>query len=132
MTISAFDHPLLGALLGDEEVAASFSLDADLAAMLAFEAALAEAQASLGLVPTEAARHIAEVCASFSPDRAGLAAGVARDGVVAPALVAQLRAAVGEPHGKHLHRGATSQDVIDTSLTIRLKSICALFDRRLA
>ena len=33
MTISAFDHPLLG----DEEVAASFSLDADLAAMLSFE-----------------------------------------------------------------------------------------------
>ncbi|MFZ2104842.1 MAG: 3-carboxy-cis,cis-muconate cycloisomerase, partial [Roseiarcus sp.] len=59
MTISAFDHPLLGALLGDEEVAASFSLDADLAAMLAFEAALAEAQASLGLLPTEAARDIA-------------------------------------------------------------------------
>jgi 3-carboxy-cis,cis-muconate cycloisomerase len=52
MTISAFDHPLLGALLGDEEVAASFSLAADLAAMLAFEAALAEAQASLGLIPT--------------------------------------------------------------------------------
>ena len=46
--------------------------------------------------------------------------------------MAQLRAAVGEPHGKHLHRGATSQDVIDTSLTIRLKSVCALFDRRLA
>ena len=132
MTISAFDHPLLGALLGDEEVAASFSLDADLAAMLAFEAALAETQASLGLIPTEAARRIAEVCTSFSPDRAGLAAGAARDGVVAPALVAQLRAAVGEPHGKHLHRGATSQDVIDSSLTMRLKSVCALFDRRLA
>ena len=76
MTISAFDHPLLGALLGDEEVAASFSLEADLAAMLAFEAALAEAQASLGLVPTEAARHIAEVCANFSPDRAEYQAGV--------------------------------------------------------
>src|SRR6202044_2126048 len=68
MNISAFDHPLLGALLGDEEVAAFLSVDADLAAMLAFEAALAEAQAALGLLPTEAARHIAEVCASFSPD----------------------------------------------------------------
>jgi 3-carboxy-cis,cis-muconate cycloisomerase len=132
MTVSAFDHPLLGALLGDEEVAAYFSLEADLAAMLAFEAALAEAQAALGLVPVEAARRIAEVCAGFSPDRAGLAAGVARDGVVAPALVAQLRAAVGEPHGKRLHKGATSQDVIDTSLTMRLKPICDILDRRLA
>ena len=132
MNISAFDHPLLGALLGDEEVAAFLSVDADLAAMLAFEAALAEAQAALGLIPADAARRITEVCARFVPDRENLAAGVARDGVVAPALVAQLRAAIGEPHAKHLHRGATSQDVIDTSLTIRLKSVCDLFDRRLA
>jgi 3-carboxy-cis,cis-muconate cycloisomerase len=132
MKISAFDHPLLGALLGDEEVAAFLSVDADLAAMLAFEAALAEAQAALGLIPAEAARRIAEACAGFAPDLQNLAAGVARDGVVAPALVAQLRAAVGEPHAKHLHRGATSQDVIDTSLTMRLKSVCDLFDRRLS
>jgi 3-carboxy-cis,cis-muconate cycloisomerase len=107
-------------------------LDADIAAMLAFEAALAEAQAALGLIPEAAAQWIAEICAGFLPDRAVLAAGVARDGVVAPSLVAQLREAVGEPHGRHLHRGATSQDVIDTSLTIRLKSVCDLLDRRLA
>ncbi len=132
MTISAFDHPLLGALLGDDEVAAMFGVDADLAAMLAFEAALAEAEAALGLVPAEAARRIAAVCAEFAPDRAGLAAGVARDGVVAPARVAQRRAAVGEPHARHVHRGATSQDVIDTSLTLRLKRALELLVRRFA
>ena len=49
MTVSALDSPILSALLGDEEVAAFLSVDADLAAMLAFEAALAEAQAALGL-----------------------------------------------------------------------------------
>ena len=37
--------PLLQALVGDEEVAAFFSDDAELAAMLRFEAALAEAEA---------------------------------------------------------------------------------------
>ena len=132
MTISAFDHPLLGALLGDEEVAAFFSVGADLAAMLAFETALAEAQAALGLIPAEAARRIAEACAHFVPNLENLAAGVARDGVVATALMAQLREAVGEPHGKHLHRGATSQDVMDTSLTMRLNPVCDLLDRRLA
>jgi 3-carboxy-cis,cis-muconate cycloisomerase len=132
MTISAFDHPWLGALLGDDEVAGFFTAEADLAAMLAFEAALAGAQASLGLIPQDAARRIEAVRASFAPDRAALAAGLARDGVVAPALIKQLRAAVGEPHGRSLHRGATSQDVIDTSLTLRLKSVCAVLDRRLA
>jgi 3-carboxy-cis,cis-muconate cycloisomerase len=132
MTISAFDHPLLGALLGDPDIAAFFTVEADLAAMLDFETALAATQASLGLIPREAAEAIGEARARFVPDLDNLAAGVARDGVVAPTLVAQLRAAIGEPHAKHLHRGATSQDVIDTSLTIRLKGVCDLLDRRLA
>ncbi|RUW73136.1 3-carboxy-cis,cis-muconate cycloisomerase, partial [Mesorhizobium sp. M1E.F.Ca.ET.063.01.1.1] len=38
-----------------------------------------------------------------------------------PELVRQLRAAVGEPHGEFVHLGATSQDVIDTSLMLRLR-----------
>lgn len=132
MTFSAFDHPVLGALLGDAETARFFSFQADLTAMLAFETALAEAEAALGLVPAEAAQRIAQVCRDFAPDRSRLAAGVARDGVVAPALVALLREAVGEPYAPFVHRGATSQDVIDTSLTLRLKSVCALLEARLA
>ncbi len=132
MTFSAFDHPILGALVGDAEAAKCFSFEADLAAMLAFESALAEAQAALGLIPVEAARRIAATCRDFAPDAERLADGVARDGVVAPALVALLREAVGEPHAAFVHRGATSQDVIDTSLTIRLKSTCALMESRLA
>jgi len=132
MTFSAFDHPLLGALVGDDEVAGLFTAKDELEAMLAFEAALADAEAALGLIPAEAARRIGETCRGFKPDRTDLRLGIARDGVVAPALISQLRAAVGEPHGKHLHRGATSQDVMDTALTLRLKKVCDIFDRRLA
>jgi 3-carboxy-cis,cis-muconate cycloisomerase len=131
MTISAFDHPVLSALLGDDEVAAVFSIEADVKAMLAFEAALAEAEASAGLIGKEAAARIALACADLSPDLAALAKGAAADGVVAPALVKLLRAAVGEPHAAQVHRGATSQDVIDTSLALRLKPLLALFDKRL-
>ena len=132
MTLSAFNRPLLRVLLGDEEVARLFSDEADLKAMIAFETALASAEAAVGLIPDDAATAIGEAAAGFLPDLPALTAGVARDGVVAPTLVAQLRAAVGEPHAKHVHRGATSQDVIDTSLTMRLKGVCDLFDRRLA
>jgi 3-carboxy-cis,cis-muconate cycloisomerase len=129
--ISAFDHPILSALVGDEDVAAVFSVEADVKAMLAFEAALAEAEASVELVSAEAASRIASVCAHFSPDLAALAKGAARDGVVAPELVKLLRAAVGAPHASEVHRGATSQDVVDTSLVLRLKTIVALFEKRL-
>jgi 3-carboxy-cis,cis-muconate cycloisomerase len=132
MTISAFDSPILSALLGDAEAAAHFSIEADIRAMLAFESALARAQASLALIPSEAATRIAIVCDAFSPDLSGLAEGAARDGVVAPALVKQLRAEIGAPHDVHVHRGATSQDVIDTSLVLRLKPALALLETRLS
>jgi len=131
MTVSPLDSPILSALLGDAEVAAHFSDAADLRAMLAFEGALARAQAGVGLVPIDAAARIAAVCESFGPDLPGLAEGASRDGVVAPALVRQLRQAVGAPHDRHVHRGATSQDVIDTSLVMRLKPVLALLDGRL-
>lgn len=131
MTISPLDSPILSALLGDDEVASYFAVEADIGAMLDFESALAGAQASVGLIPAAAAARIASVCEEFSPDIAGLADGAARDGVVAPALVRQLRAKVGAPYDAHVHRGATSQDVIDTSLILRLKPVLGLFEARL-
>ncbi|EJC85226.1 adenylosuccinate lyase [Rhizobium leguminosarum bv. trifolii WSM2297] len=132
MTTSPFDHPFLSGLLGDDEIAPYFSVEADLRAMLSFEAALAKAEAAHGLIPTEAARAIAAACTSFSPDLPSLRSATARDGVVVPGLIKQLRTAVGEEAAKSLHLGATSQDVIDTSLMIRLKAITFLFAGRLS
>ncbi|MBX5164201.1 MULTISPECIES: 3-carboxy-cis,cis-muconate cycloisomerase [unclassified Rhizobium] len=132
MTASPFDHPFLSGLLGDDEIAPYFSAGADIRAMLAFEAALARAEATHGLIPAEAARRIAEICAGFSPDLPRLRAAAARDGVVVPELIQQLRTDVGEEAAKSLHLGATSQDVIDTSLMIRLKAVVFLFAGRLS
>ena len=131
MTISPFDHPFLSGLLGDEAVMRAFSAEADVAAMLRFEVALAQAEAAEGVVPA-AATAIAEALDGFRPDIEALNRGVARDGVVGVDFVAQLRTAVGAAHGKHVHFGATSQDVIDTSLALRLLPLLDGFDRRLA
>ncbi|MET3524389.1 3-carboxy-cis,cis-muconate cycloisomerase [Mesorhizobium abyssinicae] len=120
MTVSPFDHPLLSALLGDEEAARHFSVEADIDAMLAFERALAEAEAECGVISNDAAAAIGSALTSFRPDTARLRAGVARDGVVVPELVRQIKAAVGEPHNAFVHFGATSQDVIDSSMVLRL------------
>ena len=123
---------LMSALAGDPDVEAFFTDAADLGALLRFESALAEAQAAAGLIPREAADRIAEACADFAPDWNALRAGLARDGVVVPAFVAQLRATVGASHAAHVHRGATSQDVIDTGLMLRLAPVLDLLDGRLA
>jgi 3-carboxy-cis,cis-muconate cycloisomerase len=126
-------HPdsLLQALVGDKAVEAFFSNEAELSALLETEAALARAQAGAGLIEKEAAQKIAEACRSFRPDWNMLAEGLAQDGVIVPALVKQLRAAVGEPHAKAVHFGATSQDIIDTALVLRLKRIVEILGRRI-
>ncbi|MBU1312384.1 MAG: 3-carboxy-cis,cis-muconate cycloisomerase [Alphaproteobacteria bacterium] len=131
MTPSAFSHPYLCGLLGDEETARQFSAEAEIAAMLGFELALANAEAAAGLIPVAAAERIGAVCGSFVPDMEALRAGAAKDGVVVPELVRQLKAAVGADAGQDVHMGATSQDVIDTALMLRLQRVCALFVRRL-
>ncbi len=130
MTISAFDHPLLAGLVGDAAVARAFSFDTELRAMLDFEAALARAEAAEGVIPGAAAKAIGKACTAFKPDGAALAEGARRDGMVVPNLVRQLRAAVGEPHAVHVHHGATSQDVIDTALVLRIKPLLAEFAGR--
>jgi 3-carboxy-cis,cis-muconate cycloisomerase len=132
MSIAAIDHPFLCGLVGDDETAALFSAEADIAAMLAFEAALAEACAAHGFLPRDAALQIADACGAIKTDIDGLRQATARDGVVVPELVRQLRNVVGGDFAKHVHLGATSQDVIDTSLMIRLKRACIVLEARLA
>lgn len=121
---------LLQHLVGDAEVEALFTDDAEIAAILKFEAALAGAEADAGLIPEAAAAAVVTAIAGFKPDMTDLARGIARDGVVVPALVRQLREAVGA-HGKSMHFGATSQDAIDTGLMLRLSTAIGLIEQRL-
>jgi 3-carboxy-cis,cis-muconate cycloisomerase len=132
MSFSPFDHPILSGLLGDDETARHFSAAAEIEAMLVFEQALAEAEADEGVIEREAADAVIAALKTFKPDMAGLKAGVGQDGVVVPELVKQLRTAIGKPHDKAVHFGATSQDVIDTGLILRLKPAIAHLDATLS
>ncbi|WEX11303.1 3-carboxy-cis,cis-muconate cycloisomerase [Chelativorans sp. AA-79] len=131
MSVSAFDHPILSALVGDEDFATLFSVAAELAAILRFEAALAEAEAEEDLIPAEAAEAISAALKRFKPDIGALNQGVAQDGVVVPALLRQVRETLADEHRVHLHFGGTSQDVIDTALAIRLSEAASLLAARL-
>lgn len=83
------------------------------------------------MIPADALPAIAAACRAFQGDIAALHVATVKDGVVAPGFVAALRAGVAEPHRKWLHFGATSQDVVDTALVMRLKQAAALIETRL-
>ena len=107
-----------------EALADLFSDPTVLQAMLDVESALARVQASLGLIPPEAAAAIRTASRADRFD----AAAIARDGLatatpVVP-LVAALRAHVGTIDGAcatFVHYGVTSQDVSDTALVLLIK-----------
>lgn len=132
MSYTPFNAPILSGLLGDPEIAAQFSVKAEIAAILRFEQALAESEAEAGVIPAAAASAIAEAIKDFEPLLPPLTAATARDGTLMPELLRQLRQRIGESHQKHLHFGATSQDAIDTSLVLRLRPICETLLHRLS
>lgn len=128
MSAAPFGHPMLSRLLSEPQAAALFSAGMEMAAMLAFEQALALAAEDEGVIPAGAGKAIAAALDSFIPDGAALAAATRRDGLPAVDLIRQLRAHVGSAHAPHVHFGATSQDVIDTSLTLRLARLTGLLE----
>jgi 3-carboxy-cis,cis-muconate cycloisomerase len=132
MTVSLFDSELYGGLFSDREIAALLDDRARLRAMIEVEAALARVQGRLGVIPPEAAARISETAETLELDPAALAPGTASAGVPIPALVAALREAAGTEAGSWVHWGATSQDIMDTGLVLRLRELLARLDERLA
>ena len=126
----AFDHPWLGALLGDDEPRTIWSPEAELARMLRVEAAWSRALGEAGLADPATAEAAAAAIERHRPDRDALARGTARDGLPIPALVRGLRDAAGE-HAGAVHRGATSQDVLDTALALAIRDTNDLLEARL-
>ncbi|MEM6619505.1 MAG: lyase family protein [Pseudomonadota bacterium] len=132
MAISLADSGLWGALYGDAELQGFFTDSAELRAMLLVEGALARAEGELGIIPELAAQAIHRASRDVLIDPAALAERTARDGVAVPALVAAFRDAMAAPdHSGWVHWGATSQDIQDTGLSLRLRRVLELLDARL-
>ncbi|WP_019330321.1 3-carboxy-cis,cis-muconate cycloisomerase [Streptomyces sp. TOR3209] len=87
-------------------------------ALLDAEAALTRAQAGLGLAPEEAASAVTEAADPARFDASSLAERARGGGNPVIPLVADLTKAVGEEHGPYVHRGATSQDILDSALML--------------
>jgi 3-carboxy-cis,cis-muconate cycloisomerase len=120
---------LLDPLFRWEPVAKLFSDECYLQNMLDFEAGLARAEASSGIIPSSAANAIAAKCRVELFDKQKLAAAASLAGNLAIPLVKQLRALVAADNkdaAGFVHWGATSQDAIDTALVLQLREALAL------
>lgn len=94
---------------------------------LAFERALAEAEAAEGLITQAEAAAIIRACAAARDmDCHDLALRAAQAGTLAIPLVLSLRGDLPPEAAPALHRGATSQDVADSVLMLQVKAASAL------
>ena len=121
----------VAAFFGSAEMRACMGADAQLQAWLDVEAALARAQASLGLIPKSAAAAITNAARVEGLDLAVLSAETKRTGHPVVPLVRALAEAAGPRAGKHVHRGATTQDIMDTGYVLLARQGLPIVERQL-
>ncbi len=114
------DASLFAGLFAHGGVAAEVSDRALVDAMVEFEVALARALAELGLAPPEAADELAAAVeeGALELDLAELGRATGEQGTPVPGLLRALRRQLPDTASAHLHKGATSQDVIDTAMML--------------
>ncbi len=132
MPATPADSQIYARLFGDDDAARLFTDSAEVRAMLLVEGALAKVQGALGVIPTESAAFLHRASFEVQIDPGALATETAINGVPVPALVTAFRTACNAPeHAAFAHWGATSQDIMDTSLALRLKRLFEMWETRL-
>ena len=117
--------------LSASETIAAFGDGNFVAAMLRFEAALARAQAAEGLIPEAAAQSIIGACKVELFDVAQIVRDSGRAGSVAIPLIKALKEAVGRldaDAAAFVHFGSTSQDVIDSAMSMVTREALSLIE----
>ncbi|SLN50242.1 3-carboxy-cis,cis-muconate cycloisomerase [Roseivivax jejudonensis] len=116
--------PLYAHLFPAGDVGRLFTDSAEVRAMMIVEGALAKVQGAAGTIPELSAAAIHRASLELQIDPGGLARATGENGVPVPSLVAAFRDAMQAPeHAQYLHWGATSQDIVDTGLMLRLRQV---------
>lgn len=99
--------------------------------MLAVEAALAEVEGRLGLIPEAAAEKIKAATAVFRLDPGQMQAGIEKAGVPVSELVRQLKQHLDDEAADYVHWGATTQDIMDTAVVLQIRDALTSLENRL-
>ena len=131
MASTVFDSALFRDMFGTAEMRDVFSDAALVGRYLEAEAALARAQARVGVVPKDAAEAIDLASRSLNIDYDKLRHETEIVGYPILPLVHQLSAAAGEA-GRFVHWGATTQDIMDTGNVLQIRAALSIVERDLS
>ncbi len=118
---SVFDSRIYADIFSTQAMRAVWLDAARIARYLEIEAALAKVQASLGIIPREAAEEIVRHCRVEEMDFAKLKAATEHIGYPVLPVVQQLAAACRDGLGQWCHWGATTQDITDTATVLQMR-----------
>ncbi len=121
MASTVFDSALFRDMFGTAEMRAVFTDEALIGGYLEAEAALARAQARVGVIPEDAAAAIDTAARTIKIDFDRLRTETENVGYPILPLVHQLSAAAGTAGG-FVHWGATTQDIMDTANVLQIRA----------
>ena len=131
MTFSPTDSQIFGPLFSDVAVTTIFSDEQFIRYLLNVEAALAQTQGELGLIPGEAAEKIISSASVFCIDLEKLRLGTEKAGLPIIELLRQFREHVGGEAASYVHWGATTQDIMDTALVLQIRAALTILEQKL-
>lgn len=127
MSGSLMSSNLFKNMFGTEAMRAVFADDRLIGNYLVVEAALARAQAKLGIIPADAAEAIDRAARTINIDQDRLRAETEIVGYPILPLVRQLAEASGDAGG-FVHWGATTQDIMDTAVVLQIREAIDLIE----
>lgn len=113
---------------GTAEMKAEWSEEARLDAILRVEAALAKAEADVGLIPREAAEAIEKAIGKVEVDRVNEIEDEIKHDMMAVVLAISEHAG---DHGKWVHFGATSNDILDSATGLQIKNSLEILEDKI-
>ncbi len=131
MAATIFDSHVFRNVFTTEAMREVFSDENRVQKYLDFEAALAKAQAKLGIIPQEAATEIVKHCDAKEYDMAKLKEATERIGYPVLPVVQQLVGLCKDKLGEWSHWGATTQDITDTATVLQIHEALALVEKEI-
>ena len=126
-----FKSTIFSKYLGDEQMLQLVSDEALIKKILQFEMALAKSEATVGIIPADAADEINNVLTQLKINPADLAAGTLKNGIPVITLLSLVKEKLSDDAKMHLHYGATSQDVMYTAQILMMQDAINLTEERI-